>query len=176
MHFRFLCLLLLLTPSLSFAQSTSKKQDAVPKAFFVARFAYVQALDGDVFDLRLLDDDRKAIMDVTNALRDWNRYIITPKRHGADFLFVVRKGRIVDAQASAGGGGGPYPHTTAGLGAEVGSSDDLLYVYLVNSDDSIQGPIWKRFMKDGLDTPDIPLFKQLKDEVEAAAKQQPHHK
>jgi hypothetical protein len=48
--------------------------------------------------------------------------------------------------------------------------DDLFFVYLVNQDGSLIGPIWIHHQKDGLDTPDIPLFKQFKESIEAATK------
>jgi hypothetical protein len=52
----------------------------------------------------------------------------------------------------------------------VASRNDLFYVYLVNPDGSQLGPIWMHYQRDGLDTPDIPLFKQFKESVEAASK------
>lgn len=179
-------LLAIFTASLSFAQPGSRKQDDVPKFFLNARYAYVEAMDGRVFDLRLVDEDRKAILDVENALRTWNRYMVTLKRWQADLVFVVRKGRIVDVHGSVGGGGGNHPangddsarpgtrpDTTGSLDAEAGSLDDLLYVYTLHPDGSLQGPIWKQYLKNGLNAPEIPLFKQLKEAVEAAEKQKP---
>jgi len=173
----------LLFSCLAFAQSSSTKQEETSKALLVSHYVYVEALDGDIFNLHLLADDRKAIMDVENALRAWNRYMITVKRREAELLFVVRKGRIASVHGSFGGGAGnasgypgvPKPHTdgTAGLGGEVGPADDLLYVYLLSPADNVQGPIWKHYMKDGLDTPEIPLFKQFKDAVESASKLPP---
>jgi hypothetical protein len=173
----------ILCSSFAFGQATTKKQEEVPKVLLVSRFAYVEALDGDIFNLHLLAEDRKAIMDVENALRTWNRYMITTKRREADVIFIVRKGRLVDVHGGTGGGAGgdprgtsqPKPHdeVTASLGAEVGPADDLLYVYIVKPDGSLQGPVWKHYLKDGLDTPDIRLFKQLKDAVETASRQTP---
>jgi hypothetical protein len=179
MHLRSLALMFLLCASLVLAQSASKKQDAVPKFFFTAHYAYVQAVDGDRFDFRLVDEDRRAIADVENALRDWNRYMVTAKRQEAELVFAVRKGRTVETRGSVGTGGGSYPPNggvRGGVGAGVGPTDDLLYVYTVQTDGSLQGPIWKQYLKDGLDAPDILLFKQLKDAVEAASKQQTHSK
>jgi hypothetical protein len=185
-NYRALGLIVVFATSLSFAQSSSKKQDDLPKFFLNARYAYVEAMDGRVFDLRLVDEDRKAILDVENALRTWNRYMVTLKRREADLVFVVRKGRIVDVHGSVGGGGGNHPangedsarsgtrpDATGSLDAEAGSPDDLLYVYTLHPDGSLQGPIWKQYLKNGLNAPEIPLFKQLKEAVEAAEKQQP---
>lgn len=176
--------------SVASAQSPSNKQEQVPKAILISRYVYVEAWDGDFFNPHVLSEDRKAIVDVQDALRVWNRYAITVKRREAELLVVVRKGRIASVRGSVGGnaGSGPGesgPHhergstqpkveggVTAGVGAEVGSPDDLFYVYLVNQDGSLVGPIWKHHQKDGLDTPDIPLFKQFKESIETASKVQ----
>jgi hypothetical protein len=178
-----------LVASVASAQTPSNKQEQVPKAILVSRYVYVEAWDGDIFNPRLLSEDRKAIVDVQNALRAWNRYTMTVKRREAELLFVVRKGRIVSVNGSVGGnvGSGPGesgPHdergstqpkaeggVKVGVGTEIGSPDDLFYVYLVNQDGSLLGPIWKHHQRDGLDSPDIPLFKQFKESIEAASKQ-----
>jgi hypothetical protein len=175
--------------SVASAQSPSKKQEQVPKAILISRYVYVEAWDGDIFNPRLLSEDRKAIVDVQDALRVWNRYAMTVKRRDAELLFVVRKGRTVSVNGNVGGnvGSGPAetrPHdergstqaktesgVKVGVGAELGSPDDLFYVYLVNQDGSLLGPIWMHHQKDGLDSPDIPLFKQFKESIEAASKQ-----
>ena len=169
------------------ADSKTKKTEGVPPIFLTAHYAYVEALDGDVFDLRLLAEDRRAISDVEDALRDWKRYVVTARRDEAELLFVVRKGRIASAQGGGGIGVGNTvpgnqgqgrtnpqtgPEAEASVGAEVGPPDDLLYVYILTPKHERQGPIWKQYLKDGLDKPAIPLFRQLKDAVEAAQKAQ----
>jgi hypothetical protein len=104
-----------LITSVASAQTPSNKQGQVPTAILLnSRHVYVEAWDGDFFNPHLLPEDRKAILDVQNALQDWNRYLVTVKRRDAEILVVVRKGRIV--------------------------------------------------------TPGIPLFKQFKESIEAAAK------
>lgn len=126
-------------------------------------------------------------MDVRNALQDWNQYLVTVKRRDAEILVVVRKGRIVSVNGSVGGKvrsgpGESGPHDElgsnqpkaeggdkAGVGPEVAGRDDLFFVYLGNPDGSLTGPIWIHHQKDGLDTPDIPLFKQFKESIDAAS-------
>jgi hypothetical protein len=136
--------------------------------------------------LRLLAEDRRAISDVEDALRDWKRYVVAARRDEAELLFVVRKGRIASAQGGGIGVGNTVPgnqgqgrtnppttpEAEASVGAEVGPPDDLLNVYILTPKDGRQGPIWKQYLKDGLDKPSIPLFKQLKETVEAAQKAQ----
>jgi hypothetical protein len=170
-----------LITSVTSAQTPSNKQEQVPTAILLnSRYVYVEAWDGDIFNPYLLPEDRKAILDVENALQDWNRYWVTVKRRDAEILVVVRKGRIVSVNASKGGNvrSGPGengPHDElgkAGIGPEVAGRDDLFFVYLAKPDGSLTGPIWIHHQKDGLDTPDIPLFKQFKESIDAASKAQ----
>ena len=180
-----------LITSVTSGQTPSNKQEEVPIAILLnSRYVYVEALDGDIFNPHLLPEDRKAIVDVQNALQDWNRYLVTVKRREAEILVVVRKGRIVSVNGSVGGtvGSGPGesgPHDElgsnqpkaeggdrAGVGPEVAGRDDLFFVYLVNEDGSLIGPIWIHHQKDGLNTPGIPLFQQFKEFLDAASKAQ----
>jgi len=164
----------------AFGYSKPKGKDDFPKALLQARYVYVEAENGDINDINVIPEDRRAIMDVTEALRDWKRYNVTMRRSDAEVLFVVRKERIASAKIGGTIAHGPVPGTTdpqttaAGrLGAEVGPNEDMLYVYLVNPDGKKFGPVWHRFLKDGLDKPDMPLFQEFKDRVEAASKAAP---
>ena len=145
----------------------------------------------------LYPEDRQAIADVMDRMRDWKRYAITPNREQADLVFVVRKGRLVGQQDHVGLGLGPHPRgpqpgvlqpgqasnpTTAerragvsptngnevGAAGEVGPPDDLLRVYTLNPNGKLIGPIWSRQMEDGLAGPSVRLLEQLKDAVEKA--------
>jgi hypothetical protein len=163
--------------------SKPKNKDDFPKALLNARYVYVEAEAGDIQNPRLIPEDRRAIGDVEDALRSWNRYNLTFRRSEAEVLFVVRKERI--ASATVGGtigrqtGPGTIPGTTesqttaAGrVEAEVGPNQDMLYVYLVKPDGTKFGPVWHQFLKDGLDKPEMPLFQKFRDQVEAASKAQ----
>jgi hypothetical protein len=57
------------------------------------------------------------------------------------------------------------------VGAQVGSSDDLLEVYVVNPDGSLQGPMWRHYLRDGLEPPEMPLFVQFKKAIDSASAQ-----
>ncbi|MGB6193484.1 MAG: hypothetical protein WBF42_13540 [Terracidiphilus sp.] len=138
-------------------------------------------------------EDRQAISDVLDGLQAWNRYAVTVNKEHADLVFIVRTGRIVSLQGHAGIGSpqgqiglppqnrqsGQLPDgDSVGAGSEVGPPDDLLEVFATNADGKLIGPIWQREMKDGLDSPSVPLFRQLKAAVERAypnppAKKQP---
>jgi hypothetical protein len=177
-----------LITSAASAQAPSNRQEQVPKAILNSRYVYVEAWDGDFFNPHLLPEDRKAISDVQNALQTWRRYWVTVKRREAEILVVVRKGRIASINASVGGNigtgpGGSGSHDDlgsnrpraeggdkAGVGPEIAGRDDIFFVYLVNENGSLIGPMWIRHQKNGLDTPDIPLFKQFKESIEAASK------
>jgi hypothetical protein len=164
----------LLSFGFAFAHA-AKSKDTLPPILLSSHFVYVEAHDGDPFDPRVIPADRQAIANVQHAIQDWKRYVITVKRSDAELIFVVRKGRIASVQPRIGGGsgtGGP-PIVGAGVSGDVGSPDDLLEVCILNSDGSRTGPIWTRSMKDGLDPPDMPLFQQLKQAVDSAAKS-PH--
>jgi hypothetical protein len=182
------CLLLLLLFFPGPAQSKKKDPD-IPALFRQARYVYVEAVDGDEFNPRLYPEDRQAIADVRHALQTWNRYVLTVQRQDADLVFVVRKGRLVAAKVFGGvhvGSRTPvaqtpdqgpnrddparYPNsgTEVGASGEVGSPDDLLFVDTVSSDGRRGTRIWMQSRTDGLDTPEMPLFKQIKDAVDKA--------
>jgi hypothetical protein len=174
---RVVALVLLLLPTLLTAQS--KKKPTVSAAFNHARYVWVEAFNGNEFNPSIDSDDRQAIGDVEDALRDWNRYSLTTSRTEADLIFVVRKGRLVTAkvgiatgplgqpspgQRPASGPGAPGPGTT--VGGEVGSPDDMLEVHQPNSDGTLGTLLWQRQFPDGLDAPQVALIAQLKKAVE----------
>ncbi len=177
---------LLLLPTLLAAQT--KKKHSVPAAFSNARYAWVEAVSGDAYTPGLQPDDRQAIADVEDALRDWNRYALTASRHEAELVFVIRKGRLVSGRigGTVGIGTGPLGQPTpgqrpasdpgasgpAGNGrganaeAEAGSPDDLLQVRMLNTDGSLGAVLWERLFPEGLDAPQVALIAQLKKAVE----------
>lgn len=187
-------LALMLTAPLALAKDKKKKD--LPAVFESARFVYVQAEDGDVMDPRLFPEDRDAISDVQDMLRDWNRYSVTLNRRDADLVFIVRKGRLAGAQGHGGVGigggpglsGGTYPgsrnpagpgnpngdrtdrgpYTDIGARGEAGPPDDTLRIFMVKPDGGLGGMLWAREMKDGLDAPSVQLVRALRQEVDRA--------
>ncbi|MGA8088712.1 MAG: hypothetical protein WCA10_15635 [Terracidiphilus sp.] len=175
--FKAITLLLLLATASTTLQAKPKKPYKLPAAFEQARYVYVEAEDGQEFNPRLNPDDRGAIADVDRALYDWNRYIVTTRREEADLIFAVRKGRL--ATATLGGqvssapqagpnrpAGGPLSGNGIAVGGEVGPPDDFLEVFLPNPNEARGALLWQRALPDGLNPPQLTLFKQLKDEVE----------
>lgn len=185
-------LLLLLFIAVGVAQSKPKKVAAV---FQNAHSIYVEAADGDILKPGLNPEDRQAIADVQERLRDWNRYVITTHREQADLVLVVRKGRQAGQQDHAGMGPraqrsqpptlapgqtsamGPTSRigqmpgtdgTEVGSASEIGPPTDLLRVYTLGANGKMMGPIWSREMDEGLDGPSVRLVEQLKSEIEKA--------
>ena len=131
----------------------------------------------------LYPEDRDAISDVQQGIRDWNRYAVAINREDADLIFIVRKGRIAGVQGRVGVSGGsprqpgaPVPGsdprqdgigTSVGAAGEVGPPDDLLRVYTQTPDGKLTAHS-SREMKDGLDAPSVLLLQQLKQAVEHA--------
>ena len=171
------------------ATAKDKKKNDVPALFNNARYVYVQAEDGDMFNPRLIPEDREAIANVEDEIKDWNRYVVVLRPSEAELVMVVRKGRLVAAKVGGGVGvgsrpdlGGPYPggrnpsdpnsrggvSTEIGAGVEVGPPDDMLRVYSVNPDGSRGAILWTGSMQDGLNAPQVLLVKQLKQAVEKA--------
>lgn len=192
---------ILLTVLAPLAFAKNKKKDTLPAIFSNARYVYVQAEDGDIMRPGLFPEDREAIANVQDALKDWNRYALTLHRNDADLIIIVRRGRLASAQlhgrVDAGSPpmiGGSYPsRNPSGAGnsapgndpdrdngidnigarTEVGPNDDTLRVFSLNPQGKLSGPLWSREMKDGLDAPDVLLLRFLKDAVDRDYPPQP---
>ena len=188
--FKRIAVVLLCGSSLLAAQH--KKKPAVSAIFQNARYVYVQAQDGDITNPRLFPEDRQAISDVEDAIRDWHRYSLAINPSQADLIIIVRKGRLAALQGHGGISAGPHPMPPMAPGgqnpsqngsqnpsqnqdadqiggrAEVGPDSDLLRVYGTNPDGKRIGPIWTGEQPDGLGAPDVPLLQQLKSAVENA--------
>ena len=165
-----LALLLALSSVSLPAQRHSKKNSAPSAAFNNARYVYVRAEDGDITRPNLFPEDREAIGDVMDGIRDWKRYVLVTTPGDADLIFVVRKGRLASVQGTAGGSlGSSVPRVSTGsrnpssvqdpatddIGAraEVGPPDDMLRVFLPNGDGKRETPIWTGRQDDGLEPP-----------------------
>jgi hypothetical protein len=112
-YLKVVTLVLVLIPTLAFAQKKAKKPK-LPAVIGQAHFVYVEAVDGEEFNSHLMPADRIAIADVRDALRAWGRYTFTTERDKADLVFVVRKGR----RAGAGGGMGDGDDQTSQQNAQ----------------------------------------------------------
>ncbi|MDR3738361.1 MAG: hypothetical protein P4L40_05005 [Terracidiphilus sp.] len=182
--------LLLLACSVVVSAQSNRKPSAL---FQRATYVYVQAENGDINSRKITAADRQAISDVENAIRAWGRYKLTVDRKNAELIFVVRKGRTVSTTPHAGipAGAPPAPITfpggrkspqgqdpaespdATGVSTEAGPALDQLTVYSVSPEGDRGYVIWHEEDKGGLVHPYIPLFKDLRDEVEDAYPSQP---
>ncbi len=180
---------ILLTAFAPLALAKDKKKDTLPAVFSNARYVYVRAEDGDIMKPGLFPEDRDAIANVQDALKDWKRYALTINRNDADLVIIVRKGRLASAQLHGGistgtqtGISGSSPNRnpngpgssdpgrtdsgdTLGARGEVGPADDTLRVFSLSPQGKLSGPFWSREMKDGLDAPNVMLLRALRDAV-----------
>lgn len=79
-----------------------------------------------------------------------------------------QQGRSPDAAQN----GGPTS-PKAGMGGEIGPTEDLFSVYLGGTEDALRrGPLWRYSRKDALKSPDVPAVAEFKKAVDEAVKQQ----
>lgn len=133
-------LLLLAVSALAAPNISQSKVLLFPKTLTNARYVYVAAYDGDQFDPNLLPDDRVAIANVQDALRQWGRYVIVYRRQDADMILLVQSR--------------PTEDVIAAYDAHPPSSDYL----------------WRAMGRGGLGKGETPLVSQLQQAVETASK------
>ena len=86
-----LCLFLLLAAAAFAAPKPPQNSQPFPKTLINARYVYVTSYDGDQFDPNLLPEDRQAIGDVQDAIREWGHYILVYNPKQADIILAVQK-------------------------------------------------------------------------------------
>jgi hypothetical protein len=112
-----------------------------PKTLINARFVYVTSYDGNEFNWNVLPEDRQAINDVQQALKDWGHYIVVYTPQQADMILAVQKR----------------------------GSEDVLAVYDAHSSgDPVY--LWRAMSNGGLDKGEMPIFAELRQAVEKASK------
>ena len=79
--------LLLLVPL-----TIAKDKSQLPKLVVVAKYVMVTTYLGDQpSNPRIMTDDRQAMGDVQDAIKDWGRYIVVYRPKDADLIILVRK-------------------------------------------------------------------------------------
>ena len=184
-----LLLLAVIGPGSTHAKS--KKHPYLPETFESAHTVFVESRDGDITDLQLNPQDRKAILDMQDAVQDWGRYTLSRSRIDADLILVVHKGRVWRDQSATANPAGPHLSTShapiqdpadASQGSGNNSPDGLtrekdeLRVYTIQPDGKLKGPIWKDEWDRGLESPNVFLLQRLKGEVEKAYPAAPANK
>jgi hypothetical protein len=171
--------------ALSSGQSTGPTKKHAPSAILAsAQYVFVEPYSGSDIPTATVDphvsaEDREAVGNVQNAILQWSQYKLAVRRSEADLIVFIRKGRL----ASANGGvrvhigtsnpapGAPSQTDAAAAplgGAEVGPDQDILWVYSLDPDGKLTGPIWQKTLKDGLEAPQLVLFEKFKEAVNAA--------
>ncbi len=186
MNTRYLTIFVITLLAFSLANAKTKKLQ-VPEVFQTAHSVYVESIDGEISRPGLNHADHQAILQVQEALREWNRYTLAPSRDKADMIIVVRKGHNVGDQDHLGLGlhppmpqpGALQPgqqatmqarpidqNASVGTGGDDIAMQDLLRVYTLNEKGKLKGPVWAREMDSGLEGPSVRLLLELKSAVE----------
>jgi hypothetical protein len=177
-----LSLLLVSVVALSSGQSTSKKH--APSAMLAsAQYVFVEPYSGSdtptaTVDPHVSAEDREAVGNVQNAILQWGQYKLATRHSEADLIVFIRKGRLASANGGVHvhvGTSNPAPGTPSKTdadaaplgGAEVDPDQDIFWVYSLDPDGKLTGPIWQKTLKDGLDAPQLVLFEKFKEAVAA---------
>ena len=164
-------LVVLLLLLLACATGSPQSKPIVPKLIVTARYVLVTTYYGSEFSPNVIPEDRRAVADIQQAIQKWRRYKLVYRAENADLILVVRKGRLASVTSQIGIGSRQPGGTSRGIGggAEVGPANDWLAVY--NAHSGIESPpLWQATQREGLNPPDLSLFKRFKEEVEEAAR------
>ena len=102
-----------------------------------ARYVYVTSYDGSQWNPNVSPDDRAAIGEVQDAVRNWGHYVVVQEPKFADITLVVQRR----------------------------GSEDVLAVYDTSFNGGSMY-LWRVMGRGGLDKNEMPLFKQFRQSVE----------
>jgi len=162
-------LLLFLAAGVAVAQQAYKP---LPKLVVHAKYVLVTTYQGyDLSNPKVMPDDRRAVLDVQDAIKKWGRYDLAYRPKDADLILLVRKGRWAEAQPGMriGVGSTTKPEIGPNVPVDTGDPRDMLALY-DGSKGIDSAPLWRDSMKGGLDTPEMELVEQLRQAVDEAAK------
>jgi len=167
---RFVPILLVLL--LAAGAAVAQGFDPLPKLVLHARYVLVTTNSGyDLTDPHMMPDDRRAVLDVQNAIKKWGRYALAYNERDADLILLVRKGRIVATQPGfrVDAGSGTKPTIGADAPTDIGDPRDMLALY--NATGGLNAsPLWRGTAADGLNPPQMTLVGDLRTAVDKAAK------
>ena len=113
--------------------SLAKDKPTFPQMIVKAKFVLVTTYFGDnIADGRVPPADRRAVIDVQDAIRDWGRYTLVYERKAADLIILVRKGRTAETRDGIGihaGSNTSKPSFGPITDADGGDPDDMVAVY-----------------------------------------------
>ena len=166
---RILRFLLLLLPAACFGQQAL---NPLPKLVVHAKYVLVTTYQGyDLSNPNVLPDDRQAVLAVQDAIKKWGRYELAYRPQDADLIFLVRKGRIMEAQPQlrVGGGSNMPVNVGANTPVDVGDKRDMLAMF--TAEEGVDGTaLWRNFESGGLEPPQMALMQELRKAVEKTAK------
>ncbi len=131
-----LALAAIVLPALALAAPTLTQPAPFPGIFRNARYVYVTSFDGSQFNPNILSDDRAAIGEVQDAIRDWGHFIVVQEPRNADMILVVQR---------------------------RGSEDELAVFDPKLGRDTY---LWRVMGRGGLDKNEMPLFQQFREAFE----------
>ena len=130
-----------------------------------------------IADPDVLPEDRKALAEIRDQIKKWNRYVITTRPAEAELFIAVRTGRRASGtfRVPVGGPGRASGTTRRSLGVELSSPDDMLSVYESGSGMSGGGMsgklLWREQRPGGLSSSSPSLFEEFQSAVESLSKQ-----
>jgi len=129
---------------------------------------FVSEIEG-IANRDVLTEDRKALSDVRDELKKWNRYLVVERPAQAELLIAVRTGRRASVGVGAPVGGRRPSGATTGR-VELSSRDDMLSVYEAGS--GLSGLLlWRGQRPGGLSSDSRPsLFDDFRSAVESMPK------
>jgi hypothetical protein len=151
----------------------AKDKSQLPKLVVNARYVLVTTSFGDEpANPQITPDDRRAVIDVQDAIKKWGRYTVVYRAKEADLILLVRKGGVAEVRPGVrihAGSNTPNPSVGPNVYADGGDPQDMIAVY-----DGPHGvdspPLWRGRQTDGLVPPEMRLVQELRTKVEAAAK------
>ena len=108
-----------------------------PGVFRNARYVYVTSYDGSQWNANVLSEDRAAIGEVQDSLRNWGHFVVVQNPRDAEMILVVQR---------------------------RGSEDELAVFDPALGRDS--NYLWRVMGRGGLDKNEMPLFQEFRQAVE----------
>ena len=123
-------------PTLLLAAPNVAQSAPFPGIFRNAQYVYVTSFDGSQWNPNVLPEDRAAISEVQDAIRDWGHFIVVQEPRSADMILVVQRR----------------------------GSEDELAVFDPKLDRDTH--LWRVMGRGGLDKNEMPLFQQFRQAFE----------
>jgi len=128
----------ILLPAMLQAAPNVTQPAPFPGIFRNAQYVYVASFDGSQWNPSILPEDRAAISEVQDAIRNWGHFIVVQEPRDAEMILVVQR---------------------------RGSEDELAVFDPKMSRDTY---LWRVMGRGGLDKNEMPLFQQFRQAFETS--------